>query len=102
MYVPAQEYYHNFYNAQVAEPYVHDLSYLKLRELSLGYRIPVQNWGKVKNYIQGAHLSVIARNPWLIWSDTKNFDPTEVVNTYGEDGQMPGTRGLGVNLKLNF
>jgi TonB-linked SusC/RagA family outer membrane protein len=98
MYVDAQTYFHGFYDQQVAEPYVHDLSYVKLREVSLGYRIPVRN----SKWIQGAHFSIIARNPLLIWSASKNFDPTEVVSNFGEDGQFPGTRGIGANLKLNF
>ncbi len=102
MYVPALDYYHNFYNSQIAEPYVHKLSYFKLRELSLGYRIPVQSLGNIKNVLQGAHISIIARNPWLIWREAKNFDPSEVSATQGEDGQMPGTRGIGFNLKLNY
>ncbi len=102
MYVPAIDYFRNFYNNQIAEPYVHDLTFVKLRELSLGYRIPVANIGNLKKYFQGAHFSIIARNPWLIYSEAKNFDPSEVVSNQGEDGQLPGTRGLGVNLKLNF
>jgi outer membrane receptor protein involved in Fe transport len=101
-YVDAQTYYHSFYDRQVAEPYVHSLSFVKLREVSLGYMIPVKRIGNLGKYVQGAHFSVVARNPWLIWSDSKNFDPSEISNVYGEDGQLPGTRGLGVNLKLNF
>lgn len=101
-YVDAQTYYHNFSNYQVAEPFVHKLSYLKLRELSLGYSLPVKSMNFTKNILQGATISVMARNPWLIWSEAKNFDPSEVSAVQGEDGQMPGTRGIGFNLKLNF
>ena len=101
-YVDAQTYFHHFYNGQIAEPYVHDLSFLKLREVSLGYMIPVKRIGNMSKYVQGAHLSFVARNPWLIWSDATNFDPSEVVSNFGEDGQFPGTRGIGFNLKLNF
>jgi len=102
IYVPAKDYYKNFYNNQIAEPYIHDLSFIKLREVSLGYHIPVSKIGNLSRYFQGAHFSLIARNPWLIYSDSEHFDPSEVVNTYGEDGQFPGVRGLGFNLKLNF
>ncbi len=101
-YVPALAYYQSFFNNQIAEPYIHDLSFVKLREVSLGYHIPVKKIGNISRYVQGAHFSIIARNPWLIWADSEHFDPSEVVNTYGEDGQFPGVRGLGVNLKLNF
>jgi hypothetical protein len=97
-YVDAQTYFHGFYDKQIAEPYIHDKSYVKIREISLGYRIPVKN----SKWIQGAHVSIIARNPLMIWSASKNFDPSEIVSNFGEDGQFPGTRGLGANLKLNF
>ncbi len=101
-YVNAQDYYHQFYYGQIAEPYVHSLSFVKLRELSFGYMLPVSKMGNFGKYVHGAQLSIIARNPVLIWSEAKNFDPSEVVSNFGEDGQFPGTRGVGVNLKLNF
>ena len=102
MYVDAQTYFHQFYNNQIAEPFIHELTFVKLREISLGYAIPVTKIGQLSKYIQGAQFSIIARNPWLIYSDSKNFDPSENVNLYGEDGQLPGTRSIGVNLRLKF
>ena len=102
VYIDAYDYYHQFYFVSVAEPFVHDLSYVKLREVSLGYRIPVQKFGKVGKAFQGAHVSIISRNPFLLYRDTQNFDPSEISGVFGEDGQMPGTRSLGFNLKLNF
>lgn len=102
MYVDAQTYFHGFYNAQIAEPFVHSMTFVKLREVALGYRIPLAKIGGLSKYFQSAQFSVVARNPWLIYSDSKNFDPSEVVSNFGEDGQFPGTRSLGVNLKLNF
>ena len=100
LYVDAQTYYHQFYNS-VYDPYVHDLTYVKLREVSLGYQIPVSKW-KVGKVVKGATVSVVSRNPWLIYRESKNFDPSEISQVQGEDGQYPGTRSLGVNLKLNF
>jgi hypothetical protein len=102
MYIDAQTYFHQFYNAQIAEPFVHDLTFVKLREVSVGYNLPVKKIGNMSKYVQGARLSVISRNPWLIYSDSKNFDPSEMSNIYGEDGQLPGTRSLGVNLSIRF
>jgi len=100
-YIDGFTYYHQFYNSQIAEPFVHKLSYVKLREASLGYQIPVQKIG-VGKIFKGAVFSVVARNPWLLYRDTKNFDPSEISGVQGEDGQFPGTRSLGFNLKLNF
>jgi TonB-linked SusC/RagA family outer membrane protein len=102
MYVDAQTYFHQFYSNQIAEPFIHELTFVKLREISLGYAIPIKKIGQLSKYIQGAQFSIIARNPWLIYSDSKNFDPSENVNLYGEDGQLPGTRSIGVNLRLKF
>lgn len=101
-YVEAYDYYHQFYFQQIAEPFVHDLTYAKLREFSLGYSIPTQKLGKFGKAFQGATISMIARNLFFIYRDTKNFDPSEISGVQGEDGQMPGSRSIGFNLKLNF
>ena len=77
------------------------MSYVKLRELSFGYKLPVEKLG-IGKYVKTAVFSVVSRNPWLIWSKDKGFDPSEISNVYGEDGQLPGTRSVGVNLKLGF
>ncbi len=102
MYVDGQTYFHSFYDRQIAEPYVHSLTFVKLREISLGYRIPVKKIGGISKYFQGAVFSVISRNLWMIYSDSKNIDPSEIVSNFGEESQLPGTRSLGVNLKLIF
>ena len=100
-YVDAQAYYHQFRESNIAEGSIYDLSFVKLRELSLGYKLPVERMG-IGKYLKGATFSVIARNPYLIWSKTRDFDPSEISAVQGEDGQYPGTRSMGVNLKLNF
>jgi TonB-linked SusC/RagA family outer membrane protein len=99
-YVEAQDYFHNLYNNKTFDPFVYDLTFVKLRELSLGYTLPVQKWGF--KWAQKAVLSVVARNPILIYAKTADFDPSEIANISGESGNMPGTRGWGVNLKLGF
>lgn len=102
VYIPAYDYYHQFYYVQVAEPFIHSLTFVKLREFSIGYNIPVRTLGRLGQTIRGANFSIIARNPWLIYRETDNFDPSEISFNHGEDGQFPGTRSLGFNLKLNF
>lgn len=102
MYLEAQDYFHQFYTNQIAEPFVHDLTFVKVREASLGYRIPVKKIGGISKYISGAVISVITRNPWIIHRDAKNFDPGEISGVFGEDGQLPGVRSFGASLKLTF
>jgi hypothetical protein len=100
-YVEAQDYYHNLYNNKIFDAFIYDLTYIKLRELSIGYNIPVAKIG-VSKYIDGLNVSVVAQNPWLIYAKTKDFDPSEISNAGGESGQFPGIRSYGVNLRVNF
>ncbi|HVU93810.1 MAG TPA: SusC/RagA family TonB-linked outer membrane protein [Puia sp.] len=102
MYVDGFTYFHQFYGAQIAEPFVHSLSFVKLREVSVGYNLPVKKWGLTGKFMQGATASVVARNLWLIYSGSRNFDPSEISAVYGENGQLPATRSLGVNLSFTF
>ena len=100
-YVDGQTYYHQFRANSISENSIYSLSFVKLRELSFGYRVPVERLG-IGKYVKTAVFSVVSRNPWLIWSQDKGFDPSEISNVQGEDGQLPGTRSVGVNLKLGF
>ena len=100
-YVDGQTYDHQFRGSGISENSVYDLTFVKLRELSIGYKIPVQQLG-IGKYVKTAVFSVVSRNPWLIYAKTKGFDPSEISSVYGEDGQLPGPRSVGVNLKLGF
>jgi len=102
MYVEAQDYFHSMVNNNVYDEFIYDLTFVKMREVSLGYRLPIEKWGNVGKTIQNATFSVVARNPWLIYATTKDFDPSEISSTYGENGQFPGSRSLGFNLKIGF
>jgi hypothetical protein len=101
-YVDAQTYFHYLGDNYIYDPYIYDLSYIKLREFSIGYNIPVAKLGNVGKYIQGLNVSLIAQNAWLIWAKSKDIDPSEASQTTGESGQFPGIRSYGVNVKLNF
>lgn len=102
MYVEARPYFEQFaYGTGIVEPFIQDLTFVKLREVSLGYKIPVEKLGLGK-YFTSAIFSVVSRNPWLIYAKQPGFDPSEITSNYGEDGQLPGTRSIGFNLKLGF
>ena len=49
-----------------------------------------------------ASIAFIARNPWLIYSAAKNFDPSEISLVYGEEGQLPPVRSYGFNVSFTF
>ncbi len=80
---------------------IFDLTYVKLREVALGYNIPVKKLGLTK-VVKRANFSIVANNFWLIYAKTKDFDPSEISNQSGEGGQFPGLRGIGANLKIGF
>jgi TonB-linked SusC/RagA family outer membrane protein len=100
-YVDAQTYYHQFRNNNISENSVYDLTFVKLRELSIGYKIPVEKLS-IGKFVKTAVFSIVSRNPVLIYSKAKGYDPSEISSVYGEDGQLPGTRSVGVNLRLGF
>lgn len=102
MYVPALDYYGQWYANRLAEPFIHDASFIKLRELSLSYALP-QEW--IGGFLSSARIGVVGRNLWMIAlsGDNKhNWDPSELSMTYGENGQLPGTRSYGININVTF
>ena len=98
-YVDTYDYYNNLY---VFDSYIYKLTYVKLRELSIGYRIPVERIKNLSNSITAINISFFCINPWLIYSESKGFDPSEITWVFGEDAQYPSTRSFGLNLKVNF
>lgn len=101
-YVEAQSYFHQFRERNISEASVYDMTFVKLREVSLGYRIPIGKIGNVSRWLQNATFSVVARNYWLIYAKNRDFDPSELSDQFGEDGQFPGSRSIGFNLRLGF
>jgi hypothetical protein len=100
-YVEAQDYFHNVYNNRAFDEYIYDLTFVKLRELAIGYSIPVNKIG-IGRWANSASITFVARNPILIYAKTKDLDPSEISNVSGERGNFPGTRGFGVNLRVGF
>ena len=101
-YVEAQAYFQNLYGNKTFDPYVYDLTFVKLREVSLGYNVPASKLAKISKNISRVNFSLVARNPVLIYAETKSFDPSEISNISGEAGQLPATRSFGFNLKIGF
>lgn len=79
---------------------MYDASYIKLREISIGYNLPKSLFKKLPFHT--VSFSVTGQNLWLIASKVKGIDPSELEQSWLEGGQLPGTRSLGVNLKLTF
>jgi TonB-linked SusC/RagA family outer membrane protein len=101
MYVSAYDYYHNNFNNGTENEFVYDLTFIKLREAGISYRIPVKKLG-LGNVIKNATFQIQAHDLWLIYAKTKDFDPSQISAVQGEQAQLPGTRGFGFNLKVGF
>ena len=105
-YVNPENYWGQFSNwgNEIHEPHVYDASYVKLREVSLGYQIPKKIVKKVK--LVSASVSIVGRNLWLIYSGTPNIDPEAAYNNGNgqgvEYGAYPIARSIGFNINATF
>lgn len=100
--VSAENYYHRLYS--IAETNVFDASYVKLREVSLSYRLP-RTWIS-KLHLQDASLTLTGRNLWTIHKKAPNIDPEAAITTGNAQGveaySLPTTRSFGLNINLKF
>lgn len=80
-----------------------DASYIKLREIRLGYNLPAGILRHLK-VAKSANFGIIVQNAWLIWANSKKFgvDPSELEVFYREGGQLSATRQIGANLRVSF
>ncbi|CCY10990.1 MULTISPECIES: SusC/RagA family TonB-linked outer membrane protein [environmental samples] len=103
-YIDAQLYYQDLSPMTWADA-VYDATYVKLRELSVGYNFERKLLDKLGIGLTAARISFVAQNPWLIYSATPNIDPSEISgSTYGyvEGGQSISTRSYGFTIGLTF
>jgi hypothetical protein len=102
MYVDALDYFITNGPNKINEPHIFDMSFAKVREINLGYTFGTKGLGSLGKVLTNLQLSVFARNPFLIYSANKNFDPSELTGNYGESGQLPPSRSFGATLKVGF
>ncbi|MCU4177695.1 SusC/RagA family TonB-linked outer membrane protein [Carboxylicivirga sp. N1Y90] len=101
--ISAQDYYGAL--SGIVSEYVFDATNVRLRELSLTYRMPKSILGD--GFVKGASLSLIGRNLFFIYKKMDNFDPESSFSTSNfSQGvlwyNLPTTRSLGFNLNVNF
>ncbi len=105
-YVDARGYYRTTLGTHVYEEWLYDASYIKLREIRLGYTFGKSVLGKLP--ISSINLALIARNPAMIWQEApKGLDPSELSTggsaiSWLETGGLNTVRSYGVNLIINF
>lgn len=102
------EHQDDYYRADaLARSTVIDKSFIKLREVVIGYTFPDKLLDKT--IINGLTISVIGRNLFL-WTPRSNqyIDPetstfgTDLAGQFGEFSANPSTRSVGFSLKANF
>lgn len=103
-YIEASVAFYNGMQNGAGEMFMIDASYLKLREVRLGYTIPTQFLKTNANFVKNANIGLIVGNAWLISAPGKKYgvDPSEMESFWEEGGQLPQTRTFGVNLKVGF
>ena len=84
--------------------FVYDGSFIKLRQVILGYNIPAKSIGSIK--IQSLNLSFVARNLLILYKKAPNIDPESTFTAGNEQGLemfgVPRTRSYGLNLMVKF
>ena len=103
--VPVEEldtYYDNQKN--YTDIFVYDGSFVKLREIVIGYNLPVDRLNFVK--LQSAYISLVGRNLAILYKQTDLFDPESSYTTGNAQGLeafgVPRTRSYGLNLNIKF
>jgi outer membrane receptor protein involved in Fe transport len=103
--VTAKAYNRAAYVNSVAEGSVFDASYVKLRQLSLGYKLPskmLKNTG-----LDEINLSVVGRNLAILHRNAPHIDPESAFSSSNgnqglEFGQLPSARSVGLNVGIKF
>jgi TonB-linked SusC/RagA family outer membrane protein len=89
----------------IAEGVMYDASFIKLRELQMGYTIPDKVWGKLP--FRGVHVSMVGRN-LLLWDRVPHVDPENMSYAGGtalpgiENMAIPSPRSYGINLRVKL
>jgi len=84
--------------------FVYDASFVKLREIKLGYKL---NDNLINSTpFESASISIVGRNLWIISSNVPYSDPEAGIsagNVQGnQSGAYPSIKEIGVSLNLQF
>jgi TonB-linked SusC/RagA family outer membrane protein len=97
-------YYNNQAGISPLTTSVFDGSFIKLRRAVLSYRLPVSKLKSLK--IQSADISLVANNPFILFSHITDFDVESaytIGNTQGRPSNtIPRAKEFGMNLIVRF
>jgi TonB-linked SusC/RagA family outer membrane protein len=88
-------------SSPISEEWVYDATFVKLREVRLGYTLPTGFTRRMR--VNGISLALIGRN-LALWTDAPNIDPETAFNASNvqgfEYGQLPSARSVGFNISV--
>lgn len=103
--VTASTYYGKIAENNIAEEFIYNASFIKLREISLAYDFPKTILSKLK-VVKGLNVSLVGRNLWTVMKHTDNIDPEAAYNNSNGQGLelngYPATRNIGFNVNVKF
>lgn len=94
--------YYSTFAGNVSKDFVEDASFIKFRQLTLGYSFPAKLFN---DKIQSLTLSLVARNLFILMKKTDNIDPESGYSAAVpglELGGVPPTRTYGLNLNIKL
>lgn len=103
VFVNPQQYWQH-YATDVGEGNIYDASYIKLRDLSIGYTLPRRLLGNLP--VESITVSAVGRNLFILHKNVPNIDPESSYNNSNgqglEYGSLPTRRHYGFNLNVKF
>jgi TonB-linked SusC/RagA family outer membrane protein len=85
----------------IKESAIYDASFVKLREVKLGYDIPQGLLGRTP--FSQMNVALVGRN-LMLWDNIPNIDPETAFDTSNrqgfEFGQLPSARSIGINITV--
>ncbi|HYG40995.1 MAG TPA: SusC/RagA family TonB-linked outer membrane protein [Cytophagales bacterium] len=101
--VAADQYYGQLAQ-RISSEFVYDASFIKLRQVVLGYTLPKSLFGSFP--VQSINISFVARNLGILMKRTDNIDPeANINNSVGQGLELAGVppvRSYGFNLSAKF
>lgn len=102
VYIEAVDYWKAMRNYR--ENYLYDASFIKLREVKIGYSLPSSLFANT--FINGVNVALVGRNLAILHKNIPNVDPESAYgsgNIQGfENGQHPSTRTVGFSVNVKF
>ena len=96
--------YWNQLGERAQENFVYDASFVKLRQLTIGYSLPAKLFNGTA--VRGLMISFVGRNLAILHKNTPNIDPESSYQSGNNQGLdyfgLPASRTFGFNLRATF